>query len=335
MGPCPTSSAGWSSAPINVEYGMTTWISGLPGVTGWIGRPGPVARRRRRSASPSAVGAVGAVGVRRRRRRRCRRCRLVGSPASVSVSVSRRRRPLSRAARMSARRASIERGSSEPRPRASRVSQVNAPAASVAVSIAHNVPIPSGSAVTTTRRSRRACWCRCSAPSGSAASTARASAALSWARVCSGARGSTRACTALGQLVGQHHGGVVDRAGLRGVDPPGLPQRIRVGQRRQQPAAPARSGHTRCPGPGAARPRPRRGRTRCPPPPTAPNTAPCRWDGGGPARRAAAPAAPPPTSASRSNPIIASISVSSDSRAGSAVAESRSSASHPDGAHLP
>jgi hypothetical protein len=39
--------------------------------------------------------------------------------------------------------------------------------------------------------------------------------------------------------------------------------------------------------------------------------------------------------ATRSNPIIASISISSDNRAGSAVAESRSSANHPDGAQLP
>ena len=38
---------------------------------------------------------------------------------------------------------------------------------------------------------------------------------------------------------------------------------------------------------------------------------------------------------SRSNPTIASTSVSSDNRTGSAVAESRSSASHPDGAQLP
>ena len=38
---------------------------------------------------------------------------------------------------------------------------------------------------------------------------------------------------------------------------------------------------------------------------------------------------------SRSNPIIASISESSDSPAASAVRESRSSASHPDGAHVP
>ena len=48
--------------------------------------------------------------------------------------------------------------------------------------------------------------------------------------------------------------------------------------------------------------------------------------------RACRAAAQEPT---RSNPIIASISVSSDSRAGSAVAESRSSASHPDGSQLP
>ncbi len=97
---------------------------------------------------------------------------------------------------MSARRVSMLRGSSAPRPRASRVSQVNAPAAWVAVSSAHSDAIPSASGVITTRRSRRACRWRCSAPSGSAASTARASAALSWARVCSGARGSTRSCTA-------------------------------------------------------------------------------------------------------------------------------------------
>ena len=30
-----------SSAPINVEYEMTIWMSGLAGVTGWIGRPAP------------------------------------------------------------------------------------------------------------------------------------------------------------------------------------------------------------------------------------------------------------------------------------------------------
>ena len=138
-----------------------------------------------------------------------------------------------------------------------------------------------------------------------------------------------------GQLRRQHPGGVVDRTRFRRVDLPGLPQRVGLGQRAQQPAGQPDPGTARCPGTGAAPPRPRPGRTRCPPPPTAPNTAPYPPDGGGPARPAAGPAARPPTTTSRSNPTIASINVSSGSRAGSAVAESRSSASHPEGSHLP
>ena len=75
---------------------ITIWISGLPGVTGWIGRPAPApagspppARRRRR-----VVAVAGSSPWRR-------------SSAAVSVSGLVTRRPLSRAARMSARRVSM------------------------------------------------------------------------------------------------------------------------------------------------------------------------------------------------------------------------------------
>ena len=51
-----------------------------------------------------------------------------------------------------------------------------------------------------------------------------------------------------GQLVGQHPGRLIDRTGLRGVDPPGLPQRKRLGQRRQQPTRQPDPGTRAAPG---------------------------------------------------------------------------------------
>ena len=66
MGPWPTSSQGWWSAPVRVEYAMTTWTSGLLGVTGWIGRPGSAAGPRPRVGPASGAGSLwarGGVGV--------------------------------------------------------------------------------------------------------------------------------------------------------------------------------------------------------------------------------------------------------------------------------
>ena len=135
---------------------------------------------------------------------------------------------------MSARRVSMLRGSSEPRPRASRVSQVNAPAAWVAVSSAQSEAMPSASGVITTRRSRRAC-----------------AVPLLGAVGVGGEHGTREGGLELGQgllrrLVqdpGLHarasSGASIQvassTAGPSSVDLPGLPQRVCVGQRRQQP----------------------------------------------------------------------------------------------------
>ncbi len=64
--------------------------------------------------------------------------------------------------------------------------------------------MPSASCRTATRRSVRACRCRREAPSGSTAMTARASEARSWAGVWSGARDSTRCCTAVASSGGRN-----------------------------------------------------------------------------------------------------------------------------------
>ena len=256
------------------------------------------------------------------------------APVSVSVSGLVTRRPFNSAARTSARRVSIDRGSSRPRPRASRVNQLNAPAASVAVSIAHNVPIPSGSAVTTTRRSRRASRCRSSAPSGSAAMIALASAALSWANVCSGAFGSTAAstvaaCSSDSTTVASS----IARAFAVSISPDSHNACVSGSVASSRRASPIR-----------AHAPPLDSRSATPTSsgaysdPTHAQRAECGALSAG--RRAASSSSSRACRAaahevSRSNPMIASTSDSSDNPAASAVARSRSSASSPDGSRDP
>ena len=226
------------------------------------------------------------------------------------------------------------RGSSEPRPRASRVNQVNAPTASVAVSIAHNVPIPSASAVTTTRRSRRASRCRSCAPFGSAASTALANAAFNCANVSSGAFGNTaastlRACSSDSTTVASS----IARALAVSIRPdshnPNVSGNV-ASNRRASPIrahAPPRDSRNATPTSSGAYSLPthaHRADTG------ARSTG--RREANSSSNRACRAAA---HEASRSNPTIASTNDSSDRPAAPAVPTSRSTASSPDGVRDP
>jgi hypothetical protein len=159
IGPWPSSSPGSSSSPARVLRATVTCTSGRSAPTG-------------RTAGASAC------------------------PARCAT-----RRPVSSATRTSARRASMPRGSppgspSVSMPRASRVIHSCEAAASGAVIRAQSVAMPSSPGYTSTRRAARARRWRPSAPSGSRATTARRRARSSCPHVCSGARGSTRCCTA-------------------------------------------------------------------------------------------------------------------------------------------